>query len=115
MAELRGLADRQGAYAPDQGDGEPMVTTGKVKIADMTAGDPAILKAMSTNESDSVTADRSGAENSAPPEDDRAPHTARATTRSATRTGWSAPPRRPDRAPHERMPGRRPGRRGALQ
>ena len=78
MAELRGLADRQGAYAPDQGDGKPMVTTGKVKIADMTAGDPAILKAMSTNESDTVTADRRGAENSAPPEDDRAPlHRAR--------------------------------------
>ena len=73
MAELRGLADRQGAYAPDQGDGEPMVTTGKVKIADMTAGDPAILKAMSTNESDTVTAYRRGAENSALPEDDRAP------------------------------------------
>jgi rubrerythrin len=72
MEELRGLADRHGAYAPDQGDAKQMLTTGKIKIADMAGGDSAILKAMSTNESDTVTAYRRGAENSALPEDDRA-------------------------------------------
>jgi rubrerythrin len=33
-----------------------MLTTGKVALADMMGGDGAILKAMSTNETDTVTA-----------------------------------------------------------
>lgn len=72
IEELRALADRHGADAPDQGDAKQMLTTGKVKIADMAGGDSAILKAMGSNESDTVTAYRRGSENTSLPEEDRA-------------------------------------------
>jgi hypothetical protein len=41
---------------PRRGRAKSMLTTGKVKLADMMGGDGAILKAMSTNETDTVTA-----------------------------------------------------------
>jgi rubrerythrin len=70
LSELRDMAERHGAHAPEQGDAKEMLTTGKVKLAGL-AGDGAVLKAMSTNESDTVTAYQRGAENVAVPEEDR--------------------------------------------
>ncbi len=40
-----------------------MLTTGKVKLADMTGGDGAILKAMSSNENDTIAGYRNASEN----------------------------------------------------
>jgi len=56
LAELKEIARQIGADAPDEGSAKSMLTTGKVKLADMTGGDSAILRAMSTNETDTVTA-----------------------------------------------------------
>ena len=46
-----------------------MLTTGKVKMADMVGGDGAILNAMSTNETDTVSAYQNGTDNAATPAD----------------------------------------------
>ncbi|MBK1623964.1 DUF892 family protein [Afifella marina] len=68
LSELRDLAAQHGAEVPAEGDMKEMLTTGKVKMAAI-AGDSTILKAMSSNESDTIAAYSSGAGNSAvPPE-----------------------------------------------
>ena len=58
---LNEMAAETGAEAPLEGDMKQMLTTGKVTLAGMM-GDGAILKAMKTNEDDTVTAyDRAAA------------------------------------------------------
>lgn len=52
---LNEMARQLGIEAPTGGDMKQMLTTGKIVIADMM-GDAAILKAMKTNEDDTVTA-----------------------------------------------------------
>ena len=68
LAELTDLAVAHDAPVPAEGDAKEMLTTGKVKIADLVAGDGAILQAMSSNESDTVTAYERGAGSDAVPE-----------------------------------------------
>lgn len=52
---LNEMAAEVGAEAPLEGDMKQMLTTGKIALADLF-GDAAILKAMRTNEEDTVTA-----------------------------------------------------------
>ena len=52
---LSGMARELGIEAPTDGDMKQMLTTGKIALADIF-GDPAILRAMKTNEDDTVTA-----------------------------------------------------------
>ena len=52
---LNEMAREAGAEAPTEGDAKQMLTTGKIALADLM-GDGAILKAMRTNEEDTVTA-----------------------------------------------------------
>ena len=56
LSELRDIARRVGADVPSEESSKSMLTTGKVKLADMMGGDGAVLRAMSTNETDTVTA-----------------------------------------------------------
>jgi hypothetical protein len=49
------MARELGIEAPAEGDMKQMLTTGKIALADLM-GDGAILKAMKTNEDDTVTA-----------------------------------------------------------
>jgi rubrerythrin len=49
------IAAEVGVEAPTEGDMKQYLTTGKIALADMM-GDKAILKAMKTNEDDTVTA-----------------------------------------------------------
>lgn len=52
---LQEIAAESGGEAPAEGDMKQMLTTGKIAMADLL-GDGAILKAMKTNEDDTVTA-----------------------------------------------------------
>lgn len=52
---LKEIASETGAPMPAEGDLKQMLTTGKVAMADLF-GDGALLKAMKTNEDDTVTA-----------------------------------------------------------
>lgn len=52
---LTAMARELGIEAPTEGDMKQMLTTGKIALADLM-GDAAILKAMKTNEDDTVTA-----------------------------------------------------------
>jgi rubrerythrin len=52
---LNEIAAETGAEAPTEGDMKQMLTTGKIAMANLM-GDAAILKAMKTNEDDTVTA-----------------------------------------------------------
>ncbi|MEE2860622.1 MAG: ferritin-like domain-containing protein [Pseudomonadota bacterium] len=64
---LNEMAAETGAEAPLEGDMKQMLTTGKVTLAGMM-GDSAILKAMKTNEDDTVPAyDRAAAHRDAIP------------------------------------------------
>lgn len=56
LSVLDEMAREMGVEAPTGGDMKKMLTTGKVALADMLGGDGAILKAMKTNEDDTVTA-----------------------------------------------------------
>jgi rubrerythrin len=53
---LEEMARELGIDASKGGDMKKMLTTGKVALADMVGNDEAILKAMKTNEDDTVTA-----------------------------------------------------------
>ncbi|MFP3547451.1 DUF2383 domain-containing protein [Rhizobium sp. SIMBA_035] len=55
LQTLRSMASELGVEAPTEGDMKQMLTTGKIALADIM-GDAAILKAMKTNEDDTVTA-----------------------------------------------------------
>ncbi|MCJ8520665.1 rubrerythrin [Pseudorhizobium tarimense] len=52
---LNEMAGELGIDAPTEGDMKQMLTTGKIAMADMM-GDKSVLKAMKTNEDDTVTA-----------------------------------------------------------
>ncbi len=64
VEDLRRIADTMGVAHPEEGDMKQWLTTGKVALADM-AGDSAILKAMKTNEDDTVMAYEQALSNSA--------------------------------------------------
>ena len=68
LEALRGFAAERGVTPPGEGDMKEMLTTGKIKLANLTGGDGAILKAMSTNESDTVSAYSHAADNADLPE-----------------------------------------------
>lgn len=55
LSVLNEMARELGVDAPTGGDMKQMLTTGKIAMADLM-GDAAILKAMKTNEDDTVTA-----------------------------------------------------------
>ena len=55
VAELDCFANSIGVTPPQEGDMKQWLTTGKVALADL-AGDETLLKAMKTNEDDTVTA-----------------------------------------------------------
>ena len=55
LAELDKMSAALGMEPPREGDAKQYLTTGKVALADLM-GDGAILKAMKTNEDDTVTA-----------------------------------------------------------
>ena len=71
LTDLEGLASKHGAPVPTEGDMKQVLTTGKVKMADLVGGDGAILKAMSTNENDTISAYTSGSQNESVPMEDR--------------------------------------------
>lgn len=62
VQELGRIADSMGIEKPMEGDMKQWLTTGKVALADL-AGDNAILKAMKTNEDDTVAAYQQALEN----------------------------------------------------
>ena len=64
VEQLRGVAHEIGLTPPGEGDMKEMLTTGKVALAGM-AGDGAILKAMKTNEDDTVSAYEHALQNAA--------------------------------------------------
>lgn len=55
LSTLNEIAVKAGIEAPTKGDMKQMLTTGKIALADLF-GDKTILKAMKTNEDDTVTA-----------------------------------------------------------
>lgn len=55
LSTLNEIAAEAGTDAPEKGDMKQMLTTGKVALADIF-GDKSILKAMRSNEEDTVTA-----------------------------------------------------------
>jgi len=63
VQQLGRIADRMGIEKPTEGDMKQYLTTGKVALADI-AGDDAILKAMKTNEDDTVAAYQQALDNS---------------------------------------------------
>jgi rubrerythrin len=67
VEKLHGFASQHGVTPPGEGDMKEMLTTGKIKLADVFGGDGAILKAMSTNESDTVSAYSQAASNTSLP------------------------------------------------
>lgn len=71
LSELKDLATRHGADIPAEGDMKQMLTTGKIKLADMTGDDATILRAMSTNETDTVNAYANGCDNGVVPVEER--------------------------------------------
>lgn len=71
LDQLKGFARDHGVTPPQEGDAKQMVTTGKVQLADIMGGDGAILRAMSTNESDTVAAYSHATENPALPQEMR--------------------------------------------
>ena len=71
LDELKDLAARHGAAVPAEGDMKQMLTTGKIKLADLVGGDGAILKAMATNEIDTITGYENGTGNNTIPAAER--------------------------------------------
>ncbi len=71
MRELHDMARACGANIPAEGDMKQMLTTGKVKLANLMGGDSALLKAMSSNENDTIQAYQQASENSAIPAEHR--------------------------------------------
>jgi rubrerythrin len=68
LRELSDYAQSIGAPVPREADSKSMLTTGKIALADL-AGDSAILKAMSSNETDTITAYENGTRNDSIPAD----------------------------------------------
>ncbi|WP_306117353.1 MULTISPECIES: ferritin-like domain-containing protein [unclassified Roseitalea] len=64
VAELRSIAAELGMEASSNGDFKKLLTTGKIALANL-GGDKAILRAMKTNEDDTVQAYQQARDNSA--------------------------------------------------
>lgn len=71
LNELTQMAARHGAEVPSEGDSKQLLTTGKVQMANLVPGDGSVLKAMSSNESDTVSAYSSGCDNQVVPAEER--------------------------------------------
>lgn len=71
LRELHEMAQACGAETPAEGDMKQILTTGKVKLANLMGGDSALLKAMSSNENDTIQAYQQASENSAVPAEHR--------------------------------------------
>ncbi len=71
LDDLTQLAARYGANVPTEGDMKEILTTGKIKLANLTGDDAVILQAMSSNETDTITAYSNGCENSVVPPEER--------------------------------------------
>lgn len=56
LATLEEMARELGIESPTGGDMKKMLTTGKIALADLVGDDATILKAMKTNEDDTVAA-----------------------------------------------------------
>jgi rubrerythrin len=63
LSALRKVADDNALSRPEGGDMKELLTTGKIKMANLVGGDAALLKAMATNETDTVTAYAQGCDN----------------------------------------------------
>ncbi len=71
MRELHAMAAACGAEIPAEGDMKQVLTTGKIKLANLMGGDSALLKAMGSNENDTIQAYKQASENSAVPAEHR--------------------------------------------
>ena len=71
LEELETLAQKHGGRFPLDPGAMSVLTTGKVKMANVVGGDGAILKAMTANEVQTVTAYSNAATNDAVPAEDR--------------------------------------------
>ena len=71
LRELGDMARACGANIPAEGDMKQILTTGKVKLANLMGGDSALLKAMSSNENDTIQAYKQASENSVVPAEHR--------------------------------------------
>ena len=71
LRELHDMARACGANIPAEGDMKQILTTGKVKLAGMMGGDGALLKAMGSNENDTIQAYKQASENSIVPAEHR--------------------------------------------
>lgn len=69
---LKSAAAEHGVEPPTEDDMKEMLTTGKVKLADMVDGDATMLRAMITNEHDTASAYSHASENPDLPEGMRA-------------------------------------------
>ena len=67
LRELHDMARACGANVPAEGDMKQILTTGKVKLAGMMGGDGALLKAMGSNENDTIQAYKQASENGVVP------------------------------------------------
>lgn len=63
LRELHEMARASGANIPAEGDMKQILTTGKVKLAGLMGGDGALLKAMGSNENDTIQAYKQASEN----------------------------------------------------
>lgn len=72
LRELQDMARACGAKIPAEGDMKQILTTGKVKLANLMGGDSAVLKAMASNENDTIQAYKQASENSVVPAEHRA-------------------------------------------
>jgi rubrerythrin len=71
LRELHDMARACGANIPAEGDMKQVLTTGKVKLAGLMGGDSALLKAMSSNENDTIQAYKQASENGVVPAEHR--------------------------------------------
>lgn len=71
LSELTSMAPRYGANVPAEGDAKQYLTTGKIQIANLASGDSPILKAMSSNENDTISAYAHACDNPVVPAEDR--------------------------------------------
>ena len=71
LRELHDMARTCGATIASEGDMKQVLTTGKVKLANLMGGDSALLKAMSSNENDTIQAYQQASENSVVPAEHR--------------------------------------------
>lgn len=67
MRELHEMASAIGADIPAEGDMKELLTTGKVKLANLMGGDGSVLQAMGSNENDTIAAYENASKNTVVP------------------------------------------------